>query len=88
MPEVRIDTLSGQRVIIAGERADRPGNGLHVPPAPPLDPADDPFAPGNEDRTPPELYALRVAPATARRTRRAGGCGSCPTATRCSPRTR
>jgi UDPglucose--hexose-1-phosphate uridylyltransferase len=59
MPEVRIDTLSGQRVIIAGERADRPGNDLHVPPAPPLDPTEDPFAAGNEDRTPPELYALR-----------------------------
>jgi UDPglucose--hexose-1-phosphate uridylyltransferase len=62
MSEVRIDTLSGQRVIIAGERADRPGNGLHVPPAPALDPAEDPFAPGNEDQTPPELYALRVGP--------------------------
>jgi UDPglucose--hexose-1-phosphate uridylyltransferase len=60
MPEVRIDTLSGQRVIIAGERADRPGNDLLVPPAPALDPAEDPFAPGNEDQTPPELYALRV----------------------------
>jgi UDPglucose--hexose-1-phosphate uridylyltransferase len=59
MPEVRIDTLSGQRVIIAGERADRPGNDLHVSPAPVLDPAEDPFALGNEDQTPPELYALR-----------------------------
>jgi UDPglucose--hexose-1-phosphate uridylyltransferase len=60
MPEVRIDTLSGQRVIIAGERAGRPGDGVHVPPAPVLDPAEDPFAPGNEDQTPPELYALRI----------------------------
>jgi UDPglucose--hexose-1-phosphate uridylyltransferase len=60
MPEVRIDTLSGQRVIIAGDRADRPGNELRLAPAPALDPAEDPFAPGNEDQTPPELYALRV----------------------------
>jgi UDPglucose--hexose-1-phosphate uridylyltransferase len=59
MPEVRIDPLTGQRVIIAEQRASRPGNGLHVTPAPPLDAADDPFAPGNEERTPPELYALR-----------------------------
>jgi UDPglucose--hexose-1-phosphate uridylyltransferase len=59
MPEVRIDPLTGQRVIIAEQRASRPGNGLPVTAALPLDPADDPFAPGNEDRTPPELYALR-----------------------------
>jgi UDPglucose--hexose-1-phosphate uridylyltransferase len=59
MPEVRIDPLTGQRVIIAEQRASRPGNGLHVTPAAPLDPAQDPFAAGNEDRTPPELYALR-----------------------------
>ncbi len=58
MPEVRIDPLTGQRAIIASERAIRPGNGLQVGPAAPLDPGDDPFAPGNEDRTPPELYAL------------------------------
>jgi UDPglucose--hexose-1-phosphate uridylyltransferase len=60
MPEVRIDPLTGQRAIIAGERAGRPGDGLHVTPAPALDPAEDPFAPGNEEQTPPELYALRV----------------------------
>ncbi len=59
MPEVRIDPLTGQRVIIAEQRASRPGNGLPVTAALPLAPADDPFAPGNEDRTPPELYALR-----------------------------
>jgi UDPglucose--hexose-1-phosphate uridylyltransferase len=59
MPEVRIDPLTGQRVILAEDRASRPGNGLHVTAGAPLDPADDPFAAGNEDRTPPELYALR-----------------------------
>jgi UDPglucose--hexose-1-phosphate uridylyltransferase len=59
MPEVRIDPLTGQRVILAEDRAGRAGNGLHVTAAVPLDPADDPFAAGNEKRTPPELYALR-----------------------------
>jgi UDPglucose--hexose-1-phosphate uridylyltransferase len=58
MPEVRINPLTGQRTIIAGGRATRPGGGMQVAPAPPIDPADDPFAPGNEDRTPPELYVL------------------------------
>jgi UDPglucose--hexose-1-phosphate uridylyltransferase len=30
-----------------------------APPAAPLDPSSDPFAEGNEDRTPPEVYAVR-----------------------------
>jgi UDPglucose--hexose-1-phosphate uridylyltransferase len=59
LPELRIDPLTGQRAIIAGARADRPGGELRAEPAPPLDPADDPFAEGHEDRTPPELYAVR-----------------------------
>jgi UDPglucose--hexose-1-phosphate uridylyltransferase len=59
MSEVRIDPLTGQRAIIAGERAVRPGSGLQVTPAALIDPAGDPFAPGHEDQTPPELYALR-----------------------------
>jgi UDPglucose--hexose-1-phosphate uridylyltransferase len=59
MPEVRIDPLSGQRVIIAGERAGRPGDGLHMTPRRAIDPTHDPFAAGNEDQTPPELFALR-----------------------------
>jgi UDPglucose--hexose-1-phosphate uridylyltransferase len=59
MPEIRIDPLTGQRAIVAGERATRPGNGLEVSPAPVLQTADDPFAAGNEDQTPPELFALR-----------------------------
>ncbi len=59
MPEVRVDPLSGQRAIIAGERAGRPGGELSAPDAPPIDPANDPFAEGHEDSTPPELYALR-----------------------------
>ncbi|MGI8920584.1 MAG: galactose-1-phosphate uridylyltransferase [Solirubrobacteraceae bacterium] len=59
MPEIRIDPLTGLRTIIAAERATRPGAGLAVEPAPELQRDHDPFAEGNEDRTPPELYALR-----------------------------
>ena len=61
MPEIRIDPLTGQRSIIAGERAVRPGGELSAQPAPPLDPASDPLAEGHEDQTPPELYAVRPA---------------------------
>ena len=59
MPELRIDPLTGERVIVAAERATRPGGELRADPAPPLDPAADPFAQGHEDRTPPEVFALR-----------------------------
>ena len=59
MPELRIDPLTGLRTIVAGERADRPGGGFHVEPQPPLDPEKDPFLEGHEDRTPPEVFALR-----------------------------
>ncbi len=59
MPELRIDPLTGQRALIAGERAGRPGGGLAAAPAEPVDRERDPFAEGHEDRTPPELYAVR-----------------------------
>jgi UDPglucose--hexose-1-phosphate uridylyltransferase len=59
LPELRIDPLTGLRVIVAGERGSRPGAFLDVEPRAPIDPEGDPFAPGHEDRTPPELYALR-----------------------------
>lgn len=59
MPELRIDPLSGLRVIVAGERGSRPGAFLDVAPREPIDPEADPFAAGHEDRTPPEVYALR-----------------------------
>jgi len=59
MPEIRIDPLTGQRAIVAGARADRPGGQLSSTPASALDPERDPFAEGHEDRTPPELYAVR-----------------------------
>jgi UDPglucose--hexose-1-phosphate uridylyltransferase len=59
VPELRVDPLTGLKSIIAGDRAGRPGGGFDVRPAEPIDFAADPFAPGHEDRTPPELYAVR-----------------------------
>jgi UDPglucose--hexose-1-phosphate uridylyltransferase len=59
LPQIRIDPLTGQRAIIAGERAGRPGGELSAEAPPPIDPDSDPFAEGHEDRTPPELYAVR-----------------------------
>ena len=63
MPEIRIDPLSGHRTIVAGERSRRPGGAPGLPDSvrdtPPIDPSADPFAEGNEARTPPELYAVR-----------------------------
>jgi UDPglucose--hexose-1-phosphate uridylyltransferase len=57
-PELRIDPLSGLRVIVAGERGSRPGAFLDVPERTPIDPEGDPFAAGHEDRTPPEIHRL------------------------------
>jgi UDPglucose--hexose-1-phosphate uridylyltransferase len=59
LPELRIDPLSGLRVIVAGERGERPGAWLAVCERPPIDPESDPFLEGHEDRTPPEVYAVR-----------------------------
>jgi UDPglucose--hexose-1-phosphate uridylyltransferase len=59
LPELRLDPLSGLRTIVAGERAGRPGGGFTVAPRPPIDADGDPFLEGHEDRTPPEVYALR-----------------------------
>ena len=59
MPELRVDPLSGLRTIVAGERAGRPGGEFAVEPRPPVDPEGDPFLDGHEDRTPPEVHALR-----------------------------
>ncbi|HEY7952523.1 MAG TPA: DUF4921 family protein [Solirubrobacteraceae bacterium] len=60
MPEVRIDPMCGHKVIVAGERSRRPGGEPRCSPAPPIDPSNDPFAEGNEAKTPPELYAVRA----------------------------
>jgi UDPglucose--hexose-1-phosphate uridylyltransferase len=59
VPEIRIDPLSGHRTIIAGERSRRPGGEPRCDPPEPIDVERDPFAEGHEDRTPPELYAVR-----------------------------
>jgi UDPglucose--hexose-1-phosphate uridylyltransferase len=59
LQELRIDPLSGHRTIVAGERSRRPGGEPRCEPPPPIDPEQDPFAEGHEDRTPPELYAVR-----------------------------
>ncbi len=59
MPELRIDPLSGHRTIVAGERSRRPGGEPRCEPPQPIDAESDPFAEGHEERTPPELYAVR-----------------------------
>jgi UDPglucose--hexose-1-phosphate uridylyltransferase len=59
MPELRIDPLSGLRVIVAGERSERPGAWPTVEARGSVDPETDPFAEGHEDRTPPEVWAVR-----------------------------
>jgi UDPglucose--hexose-1-phosphate uridylyltransferase len=55
--ELRVDPLSGLRSIIAPNRADRP---IGRPAERHVNTSDDPFAPGSEDQTPPELYASPV----------------------------
>jgi UDPglucose--hexose-1-phosphate uridylyltransferase len=59
MPEIRVDPLSGHKTIVAGERSLRPGGEPRCPAAQEIDVERDPFAEGHEDRTPPELYAVR-----------------------------
>ena len=59
MNELRVDPLTGLRSVIAAARADRPGGHFDLDPPPSIDPEKDPFAPGHEDRTPPEVYAVR-----------------------------
>jgi UDPglucose--hexose-1-phosphate uridylyltransferase len=62
VPEVRVDPLTGLRAIVAGERAARPGGGVggdRITRAEPIDRETDPFAEGHEDRTPPEVFAVR-----------------------------
>jgi UDPglucose--hexose-1-phosphate uridylyltransferase len=60
MPEVRVDPLTGLKTIVAAERAARPGGWPIAGDAAPIDRETDPFAPGHEDRTPPEVYADRA----------------------------
>jgi UDPglucose--hexose-1-phosphate uridylyltransferase len=57
-PEVRIDQLTGLRTILAAGRADRP---IELEPATrdTIDESKCPFCEGNEDKTPPEVWADR-----------------------------
>jgi UDPglucose--hexose-1-phosphate uridylyltransferase len=59
MHEIRVDPLSGRRVILAPGRAERPGAALIATPVPPVDPESDPFAAGHESHTAPEVFAIR-----------------------------
>ena len=58
MPELRKDPIMGRWVIIATERGKRP-NDYNVPAVEVIDPAKNPFAEGNEQLTPPEIFAFR-----------------------------
>jgi UDPglucose--hexose-1-phosphate uridylyltransferase len=55
--ELRKDPLSQRWVIIAADRAKRPSDFEAEPELAP--PSFDPFTPGNEDKTPPEIMAYR-----------------------------
>jgi UDPglucose--hexose-1-phosphate uridylyltransferase len=55
MPELRRDPVAGHWVIIAAERARRPSERPRELDPPPPGPC--PFCPGNEDKTPGEVYA-------------------------------
>lgn len=55
MGELRVDPLSGLRTLFAPERAERPGAFPELAALPGVEPSGDPFAPGNEAQTPPEL---------------------------------
>jgi UDPglucose--hexose-1-phosphate uridylyltransferase len=57
MSELRRDPVSDRWVVITAERANRPGAFLNEAPEPP--PEFDPFAEGNEDKTPREIAAVR-----------------------------
>lgn len=57
-PEIRIDQLTGARVLLAPGRAERPDQ-FGLDPWRPGASADCPFCEGHEDRTPPEIDADR-----------------------------
>lgn len=58
MSELRKDPIIGRWVIIATERGKRPTDFETT--APVGEPASCPFCPGNEQMTPPEIYAIRT----------------------------
>ena len=57
-PEIRIDQLTGLRTILAPGRADRP-EGFERPGNEQKSAENCPFCEGREERTPPEVYAVR-----------------------------
>lgn len=57
-PEIRIDQLTGARVLLAPGRSDRP-EGMAAPERELKGPEGCPFCQGREDRTPPEVWADR-----------------------------
>ncbi len=60
MPELRRDPITGEWVIMAGERAKRPDDfRSHAVERGGEAPGDCPFCPGNERMTPPEILAFR-----------------------------
>ncbi len=59
MPELRKDPLQDRWVIIAAERGRRPAAARTTEELPPM--PNNPFSPGNESRTPPEVLAYRPA---------------------------
>jgi UDPglucose--hexose-1-phosphate uridylyltransferase len=64
MSELRHDPLSKRWVIIAAERSRRPED-FALPAAVETESGFCPFCPGNEDKTPPEIAALRPGGGTA-----------------------
>ena len=59
MPELRHDPITGRSVIIASERAKRPGQQLDKSDQTRKETEPCPFCAGNESLTPPEVWALR-----------------------------
>lgn len=59
-PEIRIDQLTGARTILAPARADRP-HGFQPAATERTGAESCPFCEGREDRTPPEVHAVRPA---------------------------
>ncbi len=57
MPELRHDPIQKRWVIIASERGRRPDDFVRLPEAPPSGSC--PFCEGNENKTPPEIVAVR-----------------------------
>jgi UDPglucose--hexose-1-phosphate uridylyltransferase len=61
VPELRKDPITRRWVIIATERATRPTDFIRTVDDDRTDPARCPFCEGREDKTPPEIFAIRPA---------------------------